>query len=337
MPNEDKSKQSSWSADAKNLGVEKIAEQIYQDGLKGGVQELGKGIKTIGEAINAALFPIRGVVWSYEQIEKLIKKKLAEKLKGIDPEQIQQPPINVAGPALEALRFVGDEPSLQEMFANLLASSMDKGANRKVHPAFVEIIKQLSPIEAQLLMYVNKKYNLNDPKISVKFTYRDLRTGSEQTEEYEKLLDEVTQDLRAGSEQTKEYEKLLVEVTQALRGSGFGHWATGRTQSFSDAKLKLPVTVIVNSRHNEKQLSFDAIYDNFQNEFSSSEQSNKILFSRQNLSNLIRLEIFGIQSISTRSPFDEEDNFDYTYSTNTIDSKLFVTEFGKAFIETCVT
>jgi len=66
------------------------------------------------------------------------------------PDQIVVPKPNVAGPALEALRYTWHEETLSDLYANLLAaSSMDKSTADGAHPAFVEIIRQLTPDEAK--------------------------------------------------------------------------------------------------------------------------------------------------------------------------------------------
>lgn len=69
----------------------------------------------------------------------------------IEPENIQEPKLQILGPALEATKFYLEEESLREMFAKLMASSMDKSKEETVHPAFVEIIKQMTPLDAENL------------------------------------------------------------------------------------------------------------------------------------------------------------------------------------------
>lgn len=44
-----------------------------------------------------------------------------------------------------------ESEKLREMYANLVAKSMNADFHDKVHPAYVEIIKQLSPAEAVFL------------------------------------------------------------------------------------------------------------------------------------------------------------------------------------------
>lgn len=79
-------------------------------------------------------------------------------MKNVPPEAIIQPELNIAGPALEALRYTGHSDSLSDMYANLLASAMNVITTSQAHPAFVEIIKQLTSDEAKLMkLFANNK------------------------------------------------------------------------------------------------------------------------------------------------------------------------------------
>ncbi|MDY0951705.1 DUF4393 domain-containing protein [Bacillus thuringiensis] len=76
------------------------------------------------------------------------KDSIAEKIISIDENDLQEPQMSVVGPALEASKYYIEEESLREMFANIIAASMDKNKASNVHHSFVEIIKQLSPEDA---------------------------------------------------------------------------------------------------------------------------------------------------------------------------------------------
>ncbi|MBX8489152.1 DUF4393 domain-containing protein [Pseudomonas cichorii] len=129
------------------------AVPIYEDAIQPVAKQLGKSLEVVGRAVNVALMPVKGLVWSFEEIEKLFKPKLVNNLKDVPPEDIVPPKPNVAGPAIEALRYSGHEESLRDMYANLLATAMDKKTADGAHPAFVEIIKQLTPDEAKLVSF----------------------------------------------------------------------------------------------------------------------------------------------------------------------------------------
>lgn len=142
------------------------AVPIYQDALQPAAKELGKSLEVVAKSVNVALAPLKGLVWGYDQFEKFIQTKVSERLKSVPPENIITPKINVAGPAFEALRFNNDEELLSDLYANLLASAMDKSIANGAHPAFVEIIKQLTSDEAKLMSFLSKQIVL--PLISLK-------------------------------------------------------------------------------------------------------------------------------------------------------------------------
>lgn len=131
-------------------GVAK-ALPIYQDILQPAAQELGKGLQTVVKTVHIALAPVSALVWGFDQIKDFVSTKVADRLKNVPPEDIITPKPNVAGPALESLRYTGHESSLSDMYANLLAAAMDKSTASGAHPAFVEIIRQLTPDEAKLI------------------------------------------------------------------------------------------------------------------------------------------------------------------------------------------
>lgn len=76
------------------------------------------------------------------------KESISKKVDAIPEENLQEPPMSIVGPALEASKYYIEEEELREMFANVIAASMDSSKSREVHHSFVEIIKQLSPQDA---------------------------------------------------------------------------------------------------------------------------------------------------------------------------------------------
>jgi hypothetical protein len=131
------------------------AMPVYDDALKPAAKEVGKALETTAKAVNLVLQPIRKFILKHEQIDEFISNDVAKKLKNVPRENIIEPKITVAGPALEAMRFAGNESELRAMYANLLANSMNSDYADSVHPAYVEIIKQLTPAEARLLKFLS--------------------------------------------------------------------------------------------------------------------------------------------------------------------------------------
>lgn len=146
------------------------AVPVYQDVLQPAAQEVGTALQTVAKTIHIVLAPVSAMVWGYDKIKDFVSTKVAEKLKNVPPENLISPKANVAGPALEALRYIGHDESLSNLYANLLASSMNKDTANSAHPSFVDIIKQLTSDEAKLLNYFlsNKALPLLNGKLKLK-------------------------------------------------------------------------------------------------------------------------------------------------------------------------
>lgn len=128
----------------------KLAEGIYEDGLKPSVANLGETVGFLFKAI--AYYP---KFWSkvldikYEDKVAKFESEYKERFEKIKLEDRILPPPRMIGPIVQALEYGIFEDDLRTMFANLLAASSDLKAS--VHPSFVEIIRQLSPIDARFL------------------------------------------------------------------------------------------------------------------------------------------------------------------------------------------
>lgn len=128
-----------------------VAPDLYDDALKPAAQESGKALSRIPKLINAVLSPLDIWILNKEYNVEKTKKLIANKLEHIEPDKIVSPEPYVAVPAIQAISYSMNSEELREMYANLLANSMNSDFKDSVHPAFVEIIKQLSPFEATLL------------------------------------------------------------------------------------------------------------------------------------------------------------------------------------------
>lgn len=106
----------------------------------------------------------------YPQLQKealeAVQKLTEERLKMIPTENIVPPKANVVVPVLQNASLT-EEQDLLEMYATVLANSMDKFTKEGIHPGFVEIIKQLSSDEAKILRYMHLRTTL--PIITLRF------------------------------------------------------------------------------------------------------------------------------------------------------------------------
>lgn len=87
---------------------------------------------------------------------RMTAEAIEEKIKDVPADKIVEPDSYVAVPAIQQLTYCQDNPNLRELYANLLVSSMNIDTKWKVHPSFVDIIKQLNPDEAKILSPLKK-------------------------------------------------------------------------------------------------------------------------------------------------------------------------------------
>lgn len=83
--------------------------------------------------------------------EDKFPQEMGAKIADIPDENLVTPPANVAVPALQGLSYSFEEPNLKELYLNLLATASDDRKAIEAHPAFAEVIKQLTPSETKLL------------------------------------------------------------------------------------------------------------------------------------------------------------------------------------------
>jgi len=153
----DKKKQSSkGTLRAKAFGpaAEAFGKEITPLGTEGGQLTTRAGRVML-------LRPITGIVWTLEQFADWVERKVTPKVAKIPKEHQVPPKAMLLGLTMEAVKFAGSEPELSNLFANLLATSMDARTAEKAHPFFVEAIKELTPDEARILKYMSKA--LSDP------------------------------------------------------------------------------------------------------------------------------------------------------------------------------
>lgn len=144
-----------------------VVPRLYEDGAKPVVLETGKTLSLIPRTINAVLAPLRTWIARKEYNVAETEKLLAIKLDKVGADHIVSPEPYVAVPAIQAISYAMNSKELRNLYANLLAKSMTDTQKDRVHPAFVEIIKQITPDEAKLLKtFVNKgAYPLIDIRV----------------------------------------------------------------------------------------------------------------------------------------------------------------------------
>lgn len=166
---------------AKGLGkaIETVPE-LYEDAFQPTLQETGKLLARVPRAINAAFSGLDKWILNKEYSIDETKKLLAQKLENIDPEKIVEPEPYVAIPTIQYISYSMNSVELRNLYANLLAKSMISGTKDSVHPSFVEIIKQMSPIDAKVFNLIS----LADARPLINLRIMDSSDGWETIQDY---------------------------------------------------------------------------------------------------------------------------------------------------------
>ena len=126
-------------------------------------EELGKTALLVTKLVNNALLPIAAVNFAFDKARDYFTNKFPEdmqqQVKDIPADRLTAPKPSIAGQALQGLAYSHEEVDLKALYLALLAKSMDTQTALSVHPSFVEIIRQLSAEEIDLLGKVLKREN----------------------------------------------------------------------------------------------------------------------------------------------------------------------------------
>ncbi|WGE64026.1 DUF4393 domain-containing protein [Actinobacillus equuli subsp. haemolyticus] len=128
--------------------------------------------KGIGQTMSDIWYVVFGAKWDEKRQKKQIEvANNVDKFKGeITNKSAQIPEGNridpdpdVIGSTLESARFRINKDKIRDMFSNLIVSAMDSSKADDIHPSFSEMIKMLSPLDAQNLYYL---FRNNDETIA---------------------------------------------------------------------------------------------------------------------------------------------------------------------------
>jgi hypothetical protein len=155
-------------AAAEDSGVKKELLALAKEtpAMQAAAESYAKRI-AIRQAVMLKLFsPLArwmGIRQEYFQTD--FPEEMAARTAHIPEDQLVTPAPSLAVPAIEGLGYSVDEPSLREMYLNLLAAASNSARVDEAHPSFPNVVKQLSAAEAALLLDVLSRADLPVAKI----------------------------------------------------------------------------------------------------------------------------------------------------------------------------
>lgn len=149
--------------------IAEVAGEVYADAIGPSMKEAGGLLGAfMGFFNNVVAAPLHKLNAKFRVKTEAYIRNLEKRYLEIPDEYKQEPPIKIVGPTLEALKYNLDEEELRQMFTNLLVNSMDKTKCSKCHTSYVEIIKQLDSIDANILQHLSRRKNGDIPIVKPK-------------------------------------------------------------------------------------------------------------------------------------------------------------------------
>ncbi|MFD2610757.1 DUF4393 domain-containing protein [Deinococcus taklimakanensis] len=200
---------------------------VYQDAVQPAAQQLGRGL---GGLLAYMMLPLQKLGIKAEVNIAQFKKEYEDKLIEIPNDKLIPPDPIIMGPALQALTYTVQEPLLRKMFVNLLAAASNADSSDKAHPSFVEIIKQLKPVEAKLVdifrdevrlpMLTISRADKNGGMTAVQYTLIEAALAGDSLLDYSVELDNLERlkiiNIKTDSSFTNEnkYDKIVSALLQ---------------------------------------------------------------------------------------------------------------------------
>ena len=128
-----------------------VLKEAYKDIVRPSAEPVGVMLSLLPRTIRLGLQKWERWIINGEESLRLTESALREKVKIIPEENLCVPEPYVAIPAIQQISYCYDSEDLRNLYANLLASSMNVDTKNSVHPGYVDIIKQLTPDEAKIL------------------------------------------------------------------------------------------------------------------------------------------------------------------------------------------
>ncbi|RMC46573.1 DUF4393 domain-containing protein [Lactobacillus sp. ESL0230] len=121
---------------------------------------------TLGGISELLLSPFNIVTtWTNAHIRKF-KQSIIDNVNKIPEENRDFSKLNLAMKTIEDSKYQISDDNLREMFAKLIAASVDKNQNQNLSPRFSNILSQLSPSDAKLLKQLSFNPPLPIPTVS---------------------------------------------------------------------------------------------------------------------------------------------------------------------------
>ena len=131
-----------------------LASKVYDDIIHPSAKTTGEILGFIPRSIKVLLQSWEKWIINGEESTRLTSEAIKQKIEAIPEDRLTEPEAYIVVPAIQQLGYSYSSEELRELYANLIVSSMDTEKKEQVHPAFVDILKKLTPDEAKIIQYL---------------------------------------------------------------------------------------------------------------------------------------------------------------------------------------
>ena len=233
-------------SESKLVGAELVAAAKDTEIFQGAVDNYATRIAIRQDILTKMYKPIAKMFKvSNKYFTDEFEKDMAEKLASVPEENLTAPKTSIAAPAMQHLGFSLGEPNLKDMYLELLATASDDRTQDDAHPSFVEVIKQLNSVEAELLKTVIED-NIPIPIVTLKINNSGKTGGRLAQRNVIELLEASTgspaENPRLGAYIDNWVRLGLAEITYTewLAGAGAYDWVQDRPEYARTIALLAP-------------------------------------------------------------------------------------------------
>lgn len=131
-----------------NLLPPQVVEKAYDDIASQPAREVSKIAVDLVKTGRLFLAPFQLAAAFQDRFERTVERIRLR----VPEERRQEAPAEIAGPAIQQMRYIEEANPLWQMFEEVLTRSVDSREVARVHPSFAQLISQLSRDEAVILL-----------------------------------------------------------------------------------------------------------------------------------------------------------------------------------------
>ncbi len=157
---------------------EGVLAEAYKDLGRPILKPIGEILGFLPRTLKLTLSGWEKWIVNGEESLKLTADAIHEKIKKVPEEKLVEPEPYVAIPAIQQISYCQNSDELRDLYANLLVASMNIDSKWKVHPSYVDIIKQLNPDEAKYIKLLPNHIIQLHPLIDVDVSIGEKAKGT---------------------------------------------------------------------------------------------------------------------------------------------------------------